>query len=80
MRFFKVIIYLLTGLALAGCFSTNVPFLSSDSTEESSPQPMLEASEPVASYPFRGRWLDIGRPDDFMAAQTEIARSKARYL
>jgi len=41
---------------------------------------LLEASEPVASYPFRGRWLDIGRPDDFMAAQTEIARSKARYL
>ena len=48
MRFFKVIVYLLAGLALAGCFSTNIPFFSSDSPEEISPQPKLEAAESVA--------------------------------
>ena len=48
MRFFKVIVYLLAGLALAGCFSTNIPFFSSGSPEEVSPQPMLGAAESVA--------------------------------
>jgi len=41
---------------------------------------LLAADQPVAAYPFRGRWLDIGRPDDFMAAQQEMTRHRARYL
>lgn len=41
---------------------------------------LLHHDEPVAAYSFRGRWLDIGRPDDFMAAQQEIARKSQRYL
>jgi len=41
---------------------------------------LLEAGEPVASFPFRGRWLDIGRPDDFHSAQAELARHPKRYL
>ena len=41
---------------------------------------LLAAGEAVASYPFRGRWLDIGRPEDFMSAQTEMKRAKGRYL
>jgi NDP-sugar pyrophosphorylase family protein len=41
---------------------------------------LLDADRPVASYPFRGRWLDIGRPDDYMAAQNEMTRRAARYI
>jgi NDP-sugar pyrophosphorylase family protein len=43
-------------------------------------QELLSAGLPVASYPFRGRWLDIGRPDDFMAAQFEMQRFRNRYI
>jgi NDP-sugar pyrophosphorylase family protein len=35
---------------------------------------LLQRGLPVATYPFHGRWLDIGRPDDFLAAQTEVRR------
>jgi membrane-bound lytic murein transglycosylase D len=43
MRFFKVIVCLLPGLVLAGCFSANIPFLSSESGDEAlSPQPLAE--------------------------------------
>ncbi len=43
-------------------------------------QKLLDADLPVASFPFSGRWLDIGRPDDFAAAQTELARHPKRYV
>jgi NDP-mannose synthase len=43
-------------------------------------QELLQAGQPVASYPFSGRWLDIGRPDDFLAAQTEFSRNRRRYV
>jgi NDP-sugar pyrophosphorylase family protein len=43
-------------------------------------QRLLAAGRPVATYPFAGRWLDIGRPDDFTSAQTELARHRRRYL
>lgn len=42
-------------------------------------QTLLEAGEHVVSYPFSGRWLDIGRPDDFAAAQIELLRNPRRY-
>lgn len=42
-------------------------------------QALLVQGLPVASYPFQGRWLDIGRPDDFMAAQSEMSRFGSRY-
>jgi len=41
---------------------------------------LLAAKLPVASFPFRGRWLDIGRPDDFHSAQAEMSRHPRRYL
>ena len=41
---------------------------------------LLEAGESVSAYPFRGRWLDIGRPDDFLSAQQEMSRHRARYI
>ena len=47
MQFFKVTLYLLAGIALAGCFSTNMPLLSSEPLEESSPQPLLEVAVPA---------------------------------
>ena len=47
MHFFKVTLYLLAGLTLAGCFSTNIPLLSSEPVEESSPQPLLEEAVPA---------------------------------
>lgn len=43
-------------------------------------QRLLSVGLPVAAYPFSGRWLDIGRPDDFMAAQTEMSRFRNKYL
>lgn len=43
-------------------------------------QKLIGAGERVASYPFTGRWLDIGRPDDFAAAQTELSRNRRRYV
>lgn len=43
-------------------------------------QRLLAAGWPVNSFPFAGRWLDIGRPDDFAAAQAELARHPKRYL
>ena len=49
MRFFKVTLYLLAGLTLAGCFSTNIPLFSSEAFEESSPQPLLEVGVPAVS-------------------------------
>lgn len=41
---------------------------------------LLERGGRVASYPFRGRWLDIGRPDDFLRAHDEMTRHPERYL
>ncbi|MGK4003844.1 nucleotidyltransferase family protein [Sorangium sp. So ce1036] len=41
---------------------------------------LLAAGEPVATLPFRGHWLDIGRSDDFADAQDEFERNRQRYL
>jgi NDP-sugar pyrophosphorylase family protein len=41
---------------------------------------MLRAGSPVRSYPFEGRWLDIGNPSDYERAQSEFEENQARYL
>jgi NDP-mannose synthase len=41
---------------------------------------LLAAGEPVATFPFRGHWLDIGRSDDFADAQDEFEKHRERYL
>lgn len=41
---------------------------------------LLGARAPVRTYPFRGRWLDIGRSDDFAEAQEEFERDREKYL
>lgn len=30
---------------------------------------LLENKRPVATYPYKGRWLDVGRPEDYELAQ-----------
>ncbi len=41
---------------------------------------LLEANEPVNVYPFNGRWLDMGTPDDLNRAVEEFERNQSRYL
>ncbi len=41
---------------------------------------LLDAGEQVATFPFRGHWLDIGRNDDFAEAQDEFEKNRERYL
>lgn len=41
---------------------------------------LLAKGEDVRSYPFSGRWLDIGVPADYERAQEEFERDRSRYL
>jgi NDP-mannose synthase len=43
-------------------------------------QVLLDAGEPVATYPFDGYWLDIGRQDDYERAQAEFDELRPRLL
>ena len=37
---------------------------------------MMARGEPVATYPFDGYWLDIGRLEDYRQAQQDVANIK----
>ena len=41
---------------------------------------LTEKDAAVFSYPFKGYWLDIGRPDDYARAIDEFERYKERFL
>lgn len=41
---------------------------------------MIEKKETVFSYPFTGRWLDIGTHDDLAVANEEFQKYKERFL
>jgi NDP-mannose synthase len=41
---------------------------------------LIDAGEVVRAVPFEGRWLDIGRHDDFAAAQDEFAAHRDDFL
>ena len=41
---------------------------------------LLAAGHKVAAYPFRGMWLDIGRPDDYERAGAEFEAHRAEFL
>lgn len=41
---------------------------------------LLAAGEPVASYPFEGYWLDMGRPDDYATAIEEFESRRSEFL
>ncbi len=52
MRFMKIIICLVSCLVLAGCFSINIPFVNSNSADETStPQPQSEMEAPASHSP-----------------------------
>jgi NDP-sugar pyrophosphorylase family protein len=41
---------------------------------------LLAAGRRVAAYPFRGTWLDIGRPEDYDQAVAEFEQHRAEFL
>ena len=41
---------------------------------------LLAAGHRVATYPFEGHWLDIGRPDDYQHAVDTFARHRSQFL
>jgi NDP-mannose synthase len=41
---------------------------------------LLAAGRPVASYPFEGYWLDMGRPDDYATAIEEFESRRHEFL
>ena len=43
-------------------------------------QRLLAAGQRVASYPFDGYWLDMGRPDDYATAIDEFELRRAEFL
>lgn len=40
---------------------------------------MLENGEPVATFPYDGYWLDVGRPDDLVQANRDIEGMKGKF-
>jgi NDP-sugar pyrophosphorylase family protein len=41
---------------------------------------LIQNGENVVSYPFRGYWLDMGRPDDYERAVLEFEARKTDFL
>jgi NDP-sugar pyrophosphorylase family protein len=41
---------------------------------------LLENEETIASYPYEGYWLDIGRPDDYQQAVLDFERMRSVFL
>jgi len=41
---------------------------------------LIAANEPATVRPYKGYWLDIGRPDDYSQAIEEFERMKTRFL
>lgn len=41
---------------------------------------LLAAGRPVASFPFNGYWLDMGRPDDYATAIDEFEARRQEFL
>jgi NDP-mannose synthase len=41
---------------------------------------LLDAGEPVGSFPYDGLWFDIGRPDDYERAATAWEKDRLQFL
>ena len=41
---------------------------------------LLAKGERIGTYGFEGRWLDIGRPDDFLEAQSRFEEHRDQFL
>jgi NDP-sugar pyrophosphorylase family protein len=43
-------------------------------------QRLLESGETILGYPYKGYWLDIGRPDDYEQAVWDFEKMRSRFL
>ena len=41
---------------------------------------LIEAGEKVSSYPFKGYWEDLGRPDDYERASVDFEKNRSQFL
>lgn len=41
---------------------------------------LLAAGEKVSSYPFKGYWEDLGRPDDYERASADFEKNRSQFL
>ncbi len=41
---------------------------------------LIEAGEKVSSYPFKGYWEDLGRPDDYERASADFEKNRSQFL
>lgn len=41
---------------------------------------LIEAGERVSSYPFKGYWEDLGRPDDYERASADFEKNRSQFL
>ena len=41
---------------------------------------LIEAGEKVSSYPFKGYWEDLGRPDDYERASVDFEKNRNQFL
>lgn len=65
------------------CFDTRVLGMLKHNEHRDFPdlvKSLIAAGEPVASYPFDGYWLDMGRPDDYATAIEEFESRRSLFL
>ena len=65
------------------CFDARVLAMLKHSEHRDFPdliKSLIAAGENVASYPFEGYWLDIGRPDDYATAIEEFESRRTQFL
>ena len=41
---------------------------------------LIAAGEKVSSYPFKGYWEDLGRPDDYERASEDFEKNRSKFL
>ena len=41
---------------------------------------LIEAGEKVSSYPYKGYWEDLGRPDDYERASVDFEKNRSQFL
>lgn len=41
---------------------------------------LIDAGEKVSSYPFKGYWEDLGRPDDYERASADFEKNRSQFL
>jgi NDP-sugar pyrophosphorylase family protein len=41
---------------------------------------LIEAGEKISSYPYKGYWEDLGRPDDYERASVDFEKNRSQFL